>query len=89
MTSPDLLTPFFAGLPESSKPFYNSARLWLTQVGILKPEHMDGRQGKTKNPKVSRLLNRILGLSLEQQAIIFACVPVLCICIIPVSVYRG
>lgn len=71
---------------ERHKQFYRCARTWLAQAGILDKRYIEtGGQGKPKHVKtVTTFLNRILGMNLQQQQLVFECgsnhilVPALC-----------
>lgn len=73
---PDALTASFDNYDEQRRQFYNAARTWCVQAGILDPESMNGMEKKSnKHVKdISSFMNKLLGLNLEQQSIVFGCV---------------
>ena len=72
---PDGTQNKFMQYQEAERAFFNCARTWCMLVGILDKEHMQhGAQNKAKHTKeVPQFMNRLLGLNLEQQSIIFRC----------------
>lgn len=67
----------FGAVSPETRTFLNCARTWCAQAGILDRKHMDGyRVSSEKNKNVNKLvtlLNRLLGMNLQQQQIVFGC----------------
>jgi hypothetical protein len=64
----------FYNFPEALRRFYNCARTWCSQAGILDKGALNIVSDKTKHvKKLTVLLNRLLGMNLQQQQIIFGC----------------
>jgi hypothetical protein len=72
---PDTLPEFtFDDYQRDLKRFYNCARTWCAQVGILDRTSINTRDDKAKHiKKISCFMNRVLGLNLQQQQILFGC----------------
>lgn len=73
---PDLLPDGrFQNLPEDLKAFYNCARTWCAQAGVLDRNGMDqsADTGAKHVKRLTVLLNRLLGMNLQQQQIVFGC----------------
>lgn len=52
--------------------FLNCARTWCSQAGILDKTAMDQMGDKAKHVEsMTKLLNRLLGMNLQQQQIVF------------------
>lgn len=64
----------FDRCPESLLRFYNCARTWCVQAGILDGGALDSDIDKGKHvKKLTVFMNRMLGINLEQQSILFKC----------------
>ena len=54
--------------------FLNCARTWCAQAGIVDKSHMNDMSQQSKHvDSMVKLLNRLLGMNLQQQDIIFGC----------------
>ena len=65
----------FWNLPDDLKAFYNCARTWCAQAGVLDRHGMNNSvdSGAKHVKKLTVLLNRLLGMNLQQQQIVFGC----------------
>ena len=65
----------FYHLPDDLKAFYNCARTWCAQAGVLDRNNMNtsADHGAKHVKKLTVLLNRLLGMNLQQQQIVFGC----------------
>lgn len=79
---PDNLTGPFEHMTREQRAFYNCCRLWCSQVGILTPEM---KSDPKKRMHIAQFLNRMLGLNLHQQQIVFLCVAPPCACADPLD----
>lgn len=63
----------FYNMPADLKKFYNCARTWCAQAGVLDRNTMDESvdAGAKHVKKLTVLLNRLLGMNLQQQQIVF------------------
>jgi hypothetical protein len=75
---PDVLSDSlsYSNYDEHQLAFYNAAYTWCKQAGIIEviaKEEEDSRFGKGKkdNTKTTVFMNRLLGMNLEQQQIVF------------------
>ena len=73
LACPDLLPRNrFSRCPEELLEFYNCARTWCVQAGILDKNSLDEWSDKAKHTKkLTVFMNRMLGMNLEQQSILF------------------
>lgn len=71
------LPPAFRCYSALHRRFYRCARTWLCQAGILDKRYIEsGRKGTPKHAKtVPTFLNRVLGMNLQQQQLVFECAP--------------
>ena len=86
LACPDTLPTSFDWADGRTKRFFNCMRIWCSQLGVIggscqyshfMPNEHDLRAGRVDEVKdnVVKFLNRLLGLNLQQQQIIFVCAP--------------
>lgn len=64
----------FFNLAPEMRMFLNCARTWCAQAGIVDKSHMNDMSQQSKHvDSMVKLLNRLLGMNLQQQDIIFGC----------------
>lgn len=69
-----LINKGFWNLKDDMKMFLNCARTWCSQAGILDHTCLTDMNPKSKHvTTMPKVLNRLLGMNLQQQQIIFGC----------------
>jgi hypothetical protein len=66
----------FDQYPEATRDFFNCARTWAVQAGILHKAGLDSsdKQATSKHvTDITGFMNKMLGLNLNQQEIMFTC----------------
>jgi hypothetical protein len=66
----------FDRYPDNVRTFFNCVRTWSVQAGILDAQSLDHHDKKSFAKNVSNIpsfMNKLLGLNLNQQEIVFTC----------------